>query len=65
MLCEKLGKLHSNGKAHPFRHTKRVIERVFGKHFDEIFEEFDHTPIGVGAIAQVSSYNQAIRSLCS
>lgn len=53
MLCEKLGKLHSGGHPHSFRHTRRVIERVFGKRFEDIFEEFDHKPIGVGAIAQV------------
>jgi aarF domain-containing kinase len=54
LLCERLGQLHSSGKPHSFRHTKRVIEHVFGKRFDEIFEHFDHDPIGVGAIAQVS-----------
>jgi predicted unusual protein kinase regulating ubiquinone biosynthesis (AarF/ABC1/UbiB family) len=53
LLCEKLGRLHSSGKPHHFKHTKRVIESVFGKDFDEIFEHFDHEPIGVGAIAQV------------
>ncbi|KZT75012.1 ABC1-domain-containing protein, partial [Daedalea quercina L-15889] len=53
LLCEKLGALHSRGKAHPFSHTKRVIERVFQRPFYEVFEEFDETPIGTGAIAQV------------
>lgn len=36
-------------------HTKRVIERVFQRPFEEVFEEFDETPMGSGAIAQVSS----------
>ncbi|KAH9835937.1 ABC1 family-domain-containing protein [Rhodofomes roseus] len=53
LLCERLGALHSRGKAHPFSHTKRVIERVFQRPFHEVFEEFDETPIGTGAIAQV------------
>ena len=53
LLCERLGALHSRGKAHSFAHTKRVIERVFQRPFHEVFEEFDETPIGTGAIAQV------------
>jgi aarF domain-containing kinase len=38
---------------HSLLHTKRVVERVFHRPFDEIFEEFDEVPIGSGAIAQV------------
>ncbi|KAG8678391.1 hypothetical protein FRC08_017815, partial [Ceratobasidium sp. 394] len=53
ILCDKLGSLHSNGKPHSIAHTKRVIERVFGRAFNEVFEAFETTPIGVGAIAQV------------
>ncbi|KAG9128011.1 hypothetical protein FRC07_006371 [Ceratobasidium sp. 392] len=53
ILCDKLGSLHSNGKPHSLAHTKRVIERVFGRAFNEVFEAFETTPIGVGAIAQV------------
>ncbi|UZJ51109.1 hypothetical protein CBS101457_000429 [Exobasidium rhododendri] len=52
-LCDLLGKLHSNGKPHSFKHTKKVIERVFGKSFEEIFEEFPKEPLGIGAVAQV------------
>jgi len=34
--------------------TRRRIETAFdGKKFEDIFEEFDETPLGVGAIAQV------------
>jgi aarF domain-containing kinase len=53
LLCEKLGSLHSHGKPHPLEHTKQVIERVFQRPFDEVFEVFDEVPIGTGAIAQV------------
>ncbi|KAK7465364.1 hypothetical protein VKT23_005342 [Stygiomarasmius scandens] len=53
VLCEKLGALHSHGKPHSFHHTKKVIERVFQRPFDQVFEEFDQEPIGSGAIAQV------------
>lgn len=47
------GRLHSNGKPHSLKYTKRVLEKAFGKPFDEIFIEFDDKPMGIGAIAQV------------
>ena len=53
LLCERMGKMHSQGRPHSLTHTKRVIERVFQKPFEDVFEEFDETPIGSGAIAQV------------
>jgi aarF domain-containing kinase len=53
-LCDKMSKLHSNGHPHSLRHTKREVERTFGMKFEDIFEEFGETPIGCGAIAQVS-----------
>ena len=51
-----MGALHSRGKAHSLEHTKRVIEDVFQRPFAEVFEEFDETPIGTGAIAQVRTF---------
>ena len=46
--------LHSDAPAHSLAATKRTIERAFdGRPFDDIFDEFDETPLGVGAIAQV------------
>ncbi|EPQ60403.1 ABC1-domain-containing protein [Gloeophyllum trabeum ATCC 11539] len=53
ILCDRMGKLHSRGNPHPLHHTKRVIESVFQRPFDEVFEEFHEEPIGCGAIAQV------------
>jgi aarF domain-containing kinase len=45
--------LHSHAPAHSLETTKRIIEKAFdGRRFDDIFEEFDETPLGVGAIAQ-------------
>ncbi|KAL7779976.1 hypothetical protein CFE70_009996 [Pyrenophora teres f. teres 0-1] len=39
---------------HTLQVTKQTIEAAFdGRSFDDIFEEFDETPLGVGAIAQV------------
>lgn len=45
--------LHSNAPAHSLKVSKKTIERAFGMSFDDIFEEFDEKPLGVGAIAQV------------
>lgn len=53
-----MGALHSRGKAHPLRHTKQVIEDVFQRSFEDVFEQFDETPIGTGAIAQVGILSQ-------
>ncbi|KAH6916967.1 hypothetical protein BKA70DRAFT_1394926 [Coprinopsis sp. MPI-PUGE-AT-0042] len=53
VLCDLLGALHSQGRPHPFSHTRKVIETVFQRPFEDVFEEFDQDPIGSGAIAQV------------
>lgn len=57
-LCTIMSELHSHAPAHSLRATKRTIEKAFGgsggvRSFQDIFEEFDETPLGVGAIAQV------------
>ncbi|KAI5955227.1 hypothetical protein KGF54_001788 [Candida jiufengensis] len=53
-LCNELGSLHSNAKAHSFEQTKKTLVKSFGGlPFDEIFDEFNEKPVGVGAIAQV------------
>lgn len=53
-LCDELGNLHSNAKKHSLRYTKRILSQSFGGlPFEEIFEQFDEEPVGVGAIAQV------------
>lgn len=53
-MCKVMSELHSNAKAHSLRHTRKTIQNAFGgKEFEEIFEEFDEKPLGVGAIAQV------------
>ena len=49
-----MSSLHSNAPAHSLEHTKRSIVQAFnGIPFDDIFEEFEAKPLGVGAIAQV------------
>ncbi|CAL5869369.1 uncharacterized protein PFLUO_LOCUS3598 [Penicillium psychrofluorescens] len=53
-MCNIMSSLHSNAPAHSLRDTKRTIRRAFnGLPFEEIFEEFQEEPLGVGAIAQV------------
>lgn len=53
-MCSVMASLHSNAPAHSLKDTKRIVQRAFGgRSFDEIFEEFQETPLGVGAIAQV------------
>ncbi|OJD39936.1 abc1 family protein [Diplodia corticola] len=53
-LCKYLSSLHSNAPAHSLHDTKRIVSRAFdGRKFEDIFEEFDEKPLGVGAIAQV------------
>lgn len=52
-MCAIMSSLHSDAPAHSFEITKETIERAFGRKFEDIFEEFDETPLGVGAIAQV------------
>ncbi|KAJ5683190.1 ABC1 family protein [Penicillium macrosclerotiorum] len=53
-MCAIMSSLHSNAPAHSLQSTKQTIEKAFnGKPFEEIFEEFQEEPLGVGAIAQV------------
>lgn len=52
-LTNRLSSLHSSAPAHSLKVTKATIERAFERPFDEIFSEFQDTPLGVGAIAQV------------
>jgi aarF domain-containing kinase len=52
-MCAIMSSLHSDAPAHSLQETKRIIERAFdGRKFEDIFEEFDEKPLGVGAIAQ-------------
>lgn len=49
-----MSSLHSNAPAHSLDVTKKTISRAFdGRPFEDIFEEFQEKPLGVGAIAQV------------
>ncbi|KAI1823526.1 ABC1 family protein [Xylaria intraflava] len=53
-MCNIMSKLHSNARAHSLHTTKQIVQAAFdGRSFDDIFEEFQEQPLGVGAIAQV------------
>ncbi|KAF2865872.1 ABC1 family protein-like protein [Massariosphaeria phaeospora] len=53
-MCKIMSTLHSSAPAHSLETTKRTVEKAFnGRRFDDIFDEFDEKPLGVGAIAQV------------
>lgn len=53
-MCDIMSKLHSNAPAHSINETMRIVEKAFdGRRFEDIFEEFQEAPLGVGAIAQV------------
>lgn len=52
-VCLKFEVLHDSGIPHQMSHTKKAIKNEFKHDIDEIFEEFNEVPIGVGAIAQV------------
>ncbi|KAL8660745.1 MAG: hypothetical protein Q9202_006256 [Teloschistes flavicans] len=53
-MCNIMSSLHSNAPAHSLAATKRTIVHAFGgRRFEDIFEEFQEKPLGVGAIAQV------------
>ena len=53
-MCNTMSSLHSNAPAHSLKYTKQTIVRAFdNRPFEEIFDEFEEKPLGVGAIAQV------------
>jgi aarF domain-containing kinase len=52
-MCSIMSSLHSNAPAHSLAVSKKTIERAFGMPFEDIFDEFQEKPLGVGAIAQV------------
>ncbi|KAJ3412990.1 hypothetical protein HDV05_008641 [Chytridiales sp. JEL 0842] len=52
-VCKLLAKLQSNGTPHSIKATRKVIKHDFGVELEDIFEDFDEEPVGVGAIAQV------------
>ncbi|PFH59346.1 hypothetical protein XA68_12475 [Ophiocordyceps unilateralis] len=53
-MCEMMSRLHSHAPAHSMRQTRETVSAAFdGRSLEDVFDEFDETPLGVGAIAQV------------
>jgi aarF domain-containing kinase len=52
-LCIRMARLQSQVSPHSFAETRRVVEKFFGLPIEDLFENFDPEPVGVGAIAQV------------
>jgi aarF domain-containing kinase len=52
-FCDLLSDLHSNGMIHSYEETKEILEEYFQLPMEEIFDEFNSTPIASGSIAQV------------
>ncbi len=53
-LCDIMSKLQSDAPAHSMSATVKIVRAAFdGRPFEDIFDEFDEEPLGVGAIAQV------------
>lgn len=52
-LCTALAKLQDNAPVHTFEDTEAMVSAAFGKSLEDIFEEFDPTPIASGSVAQV------------
>ncbi|KAJ3036340.1 hypothetical protein HDV00_002813 [Rhizophlyctis rosea] len=53
-VCEVLAKLQTKVKPHSFHATRKAVEQGLGiAKLEDVFEEFDEVPVGVGAVAQV------------
>ena len=48
-ICDSLGALTNAAPAHDFGHTERVVREAFGASIDELFTEFEESPIASGS----------------
>jgi ubiquinone biosynthesis protein len=53
--ADELAKLQDNVPPFPGEQARKMIEKAFSKNIDEIFLEFDETPLASASIAQVHS----------
>ena len=51
--CDALGELRTHARPLDFADVKSQVETELGKPMDELFSEFDETPLGSASIAQV------------
>jgi len=52
-LVIAMSKLRQDVPSHSFTHTRRMIKESFGRDVEELFLEFDETPVASGTVAQV------------
>lgn len=52
-VCEALTLLHSGAPSHSYDFTKKSIEKAFKRSMEDIFSDFEHSPVASGSIAQV------------
>ena len=52
-VCDALTLLHSGAPSHTYAYTKQTIEQTFKRPMDDIFSDFEQTPVASGSIAQV------------
>ncbi|XP_047328884.1 probable serine/threonine-protein kinase abkC [Impatiens glandulifera] len=52
-LCSELSKLHMKAPEHSFSHTKKTVEKAFGRKLSDMFDHFEEAPVASGSIAQV------------
>ena len=52
-VCDSLTLLHSGAPSHSYAYTKQAIEQTFKRPMDDIFSDFEQSPVASGSIAQV------------
>lgn len=52
-FCSTLSRLQRNTSAHSWFYTRHVLCQAYGPNWDQLFVEFDRTPVGSGCCAQV------------
>ncbi|PWA53234.1 protein kinase superfamily protein [Artemisia annua] len=52
-LCTELSKLHSKAPEHSFAHTKKTVEKPFGRKISKIFDDFEEVPVESRSFAQI------------
>lgn len=52
-VCSTFQLLQTDAPKHEFEYTRATVEQSFGRSLEELFVEFDKTPVASGSIAQV------------
>eukprot|EP00906_Rhabdomonas_costata_P019453 RCo028403 len=52
-FCDIMSELHDQVTPHSMRYTRKLIREQLGKPLEEVFDDFQTTPVGSGSIAQV------------